>query len=122
MNIDNFNGLNIKLEYEDIIKNYCDELSLSIYTKSRLMFKGSGNYAKGWTYKVKKVKDDYEGVVYNETEYRLTHLLEKGHLIKNKYGSYGYTAPRSHIKPAFDDIKDKFINDMSKCSYEMTNK
>lgn len=59
------------------------------------------------------------GVVYNKEHYRLTHLLENGHIIKNAYGTYGRTAPRPHVKPAYDKIKDKFIDEMAKVGYQI---
>lgn len=64
---------------------------------------GGGRYAKGWA-----VKDESAGQlssfrVYNRTDYQLTHLLENGHIIRNKKGTYGRTAPIKHIEPAADE-------------------
>ena len=58
----------------------------------------TGDYARGW--KVSKQRGgDY--VVHNATEYRLTHLLENGHEVKNKKGDTGKRAPAfKHIYPA----------------------
>lgn len=61
---------------------------------------GRGNYARGWrTKKEKGAGDIYKVTVHNPKHYQLTHLLEKGHVIRNKYGTYGRTAARPHIKP-----------------------
>lgn len=58
---------------------------------------GNGRYSKGWTVK----KDQGGFIVHNATDYQLTHLLENGHVIRNKYGQYGrWTPTRRHIKPA----------------------
>ena len=55
----------------------------------------SGEYANGWT--VKKLSRG--DVVVHNTHYQLTHLLENGHVIKNKKGTYGRTRGIKHIKP-----------------------
>lgn len=56
----------------------------------------SGAYARGW-----RVKKDRDGsaIVHNATNYQLTHLLENGHVIKNKKGTYGRTNGIKHIEP-----------------------
>lgn len=56
----------------------------------------SGAYARGW-----RVKKDRDGsaIVHNATKYQLTHLLENGHVIKNKKGTYGRTNGIKHIEP-----------------------
>lgn len=73
----------------------------------------TGDYRKGWTFREREVKrgSSYrtELVVYNKTEYRLTHLLEKSHRIANKYGSnYGKSSPQPHIAPAQKNAEEKF--------------
>lgn len=57
--------------------------------------KRSGAYASNWDYR-KDRKGKY--IVFNHNTYRLTHLLNNGHLIKNKYGSYGHKVGDNHIK------------------------
>lgn len=54
-------------------------------------------YAEGW--KVSK-KGRGDLVVHNATNYQLTHLLENGHVVRNKKGTYGRTHPIKHIEPA----------------------
>ena len=51
-----------------------------------------GKYAKGW----RKKKDGTSYVVHNATDYRLTHLLEKGHAKRNG----GRTKAEPHISDA----------------------
>lgn len=61
---------------------------------------GRGNYARSWSVRKERGAGGiYNAVVHNVKHYRLTHLLEKGHVIRNKYGTFGRTAPREHIKP-----------------------
>lgn len=62
---------------------------------------GGGDYAKGW--RAKKVGTKW--VVYNATNYQLTHLLEKGHAKVNG----GRVDPRVHIAPVEDDMIDEFV-------------
>lgn len=59
----------------------------------------TGRYARGWG--VKKIPGSagiYTVIVRNRTDYQLTHLLEKPHLIRNKKGTYGYTEGDGKIK------------------------
>ena len=65
--------------------------------------KKSGKYAKGWAVK----KDNDKTTVYNKTAYQLTHLLENGHVVRNKKGVYGRTRPIKHIKPVADWAEDE---------------
>lgn len=59
----------------------------------------TGSYAKGWSV---KREGDMDVVVHNRTDYQLTHLLENGHVIRNKKGTYGRVPGRKHIKPVED--------------------
>lgn len=56
----------------------------------------TGDYGKGWA-----VKADGKlcRIVYNKTDWQLTHLLENGHVIKNQFGSYGRVSAKVHIAP-----------------------
>ena len=63
--------------------------------------KRTGAYASSWSTKVTRSSGRLIGVtVYNKEHYQLTHLLENGHVIKNKKGEYGRTRPIKHIAPA----------------------
>ena len=56
----------------------------------------TGKYARGWTTK----QIDKNGiVVHNSKHYQLTHLSENGHVIRNKYGTYGRTSVIKHFQP-----------------------
>ena len=59
--------------------------------------KRSGRYARGWRYKW----EYNEVVVYNQTDWQLTHLLADGHRIFNRYGGpFGSTSGNRHIDNA----------------------
>ena len=63
--------------------------------------KKTGAYAFSWSTKVTRSSGRLIGVtVYNKDHYQLTHLLENGHVTKNKKGEYGRTRPIKHIEPA----------------------
>lgn len=60
----------------------------------------TGDYAKGWRVKKERGRDGLQTVtVHNKTNYQLTHLLENGHVVRNKKGAYGRTRPIKHIAP-----------------------
>ncbi len=55
-------------------------------------------YSKGWRNKITTIsRGNKTALVYNETNYQLTHLLEKPH---KKRGGQGLTTPKPHISPA----------------------
>ena len=62
--------------------------------------KRTGSYARGWRLKTLKISGNVtDVVVHNATDYSLTHLLEKGHVIRNKKGTFGRAPAHPHIKP-----------------------
>ena len=70
---------------------------------SKAKFKGEGKYARGW--EVKQTGNIRRGklglTVCNPSEYRLTHLLERGHVSMNQYGGpHKRVRGKRHIKPA----------------------
>lgn len=73
----------------------------------------TGTYARGWA--VKK-EGEMDAVVHNRTDYQLTHLLENGHVIKNKKGTYGRTRGIKHIEPveewASDELPRRIMEDI----------
>ena len=75
---------------------------------------GSGEYGswdkynRGWT--VKKTKRDKTATIHNATDYRLTHLLEKGHAKVNG----GRTRAFPHIAPVAEECEDELIKNIRK--------
>ena len=75
---------------------------------------GSGEYGswdkynRGWT--VMKTKRDKTATIHNATDYRLTHLLEKGHAKVNG----GRTRAFPHIAPVAEACEDELIKNIRK--------
>lgn len=71
--------------------------------------KKSGDYSKEWRIKRKTNNFSfYKVIVHNRKKYRLTHLLEKGHVGRDGKR----VAPKVHIKPAEEQIIKEFENDV----------
>lgn len=119
MKIEDFNELKIEIGIKEIVEESCDELVKQIKANASKEFKGRGDYVNGWTYSVSQKKDGWSGTVYNKDKPNLPHLLEHGHVVKNKYGKpkrkgkKKRVAPRPHIKPAFDKVRISFEKKMS---------
>lgn len=91
-----------------------DEVSMEVGKAGAKELQGSNNggrwkkYPKSWT-----VKKEKNGTVYihNKKDYRLTHLLEKGHKTSYKSGAYGKkttTGAFPHIAPVEQQVIDNF--------------
>ena len=73
--------------------------------------KKSGRYASGWSVKTEKgAMDSAHVIVYNRTKPGLTHLLEHGHLVRNKFGTYGRARAIPHISIAEQNAISKLLN------------
>ncbi len=77
------------------------------------------SYPKGWTSTNEKRKGRAVAKVHNKEHYRLTHLLENGHVIKNGTGrTYGTTRKFEHIGP----VHDKAVKDLEEKIKEVIEK
>lgn len=64
-------------------------------------------YYKGWSVKIsKRGATKYHKVIWNKTNYQLTHLLEFGHATRNG----GRTKAIPHIRPVEEKYKVKFVD------------
>lgn len=71
--------------------------------------KGGGRYAKGWVAEAIASAFGIEVVVHNKRMPQLTHLLEKGHAIRNQYGTYdGRVAGDGIIAQVADEVSGEF--------------
>lgn len=66
----------------------------------------SGKYRRGWAVKSEEERLAKSAIVHNRTSYQLTHLLEKGHALRN--GGRSKAIP--HIGPA----EEKAVQELEK--------
>lgn len=74
--------------------------------------KQHGDYAKSWKVTPKRGRpgEPTKYIVHNEKHYRLTHLLEHGHAIKDSSGRIvGRAAPQRHITQAEEQAIEQFV-------------
>lgn len=65
----------------------------------------TGDYNKSWTKKVDRGKSYVHATIHNKKHYRLTHLLEDGHVTRNGKRTKAY----KHISPVNDEIQKKYL-------------
>ncbi len=103
-------------EYEEDVEETVDQTAMAVAKRGAQKLKGSspknkGKYAKSWSWKkIGAPLGHAQYTVYNAKHYRLTHLLENGHLIRNQNGTYGRTKAIPHIKPVELIVQDEFFN------------
>ena len=114
--LENFNGFVLEMDFDKIAKEHAEELARKI--NSNISKEGwGGKYADSW--EVAQRKDVY---IVHSTAYQLSHLLENGHLIVNKKGGVGWSAPRPHIKPAVNMEIPAFIKDVENMKIDLKEK
>jgi len=81
----------------------------AVATAARDTFKGSGEYAKGWTSKVTENRLKTEAVIYNKSKPGIAHLLEHGHVSRNGTGrTFGRVPAYPHVGPVEEEIAVAF--------------
>ena len=113
-------------EVEKILAKYNDEINENIdkirkqvaqkgaqalRNESKAKFKGSGEYAKGWT--VTEVKHpNYTSAVIHNKKAGLPHLLEHGHVLIRGGRVAGRVQGREHIAPVEEKLIQEFENEV----------
>lgn len=115
-------GIDVAKQLADILDEYSDEVKeitraeedkagnrtarelRSVSPKGR-----DGKYASGWT---KRRVDADTVVVHNSKAPGLAHLLEKGHVIRNKKGYFGRAPAHPHIKPVEAKENEEFYDNV----------
>lgn len=105
------NGFTVENQMKDILEDYSKEVRRATANSQDKVAKEavrklkntspkkSGKYAKGWTLKRERSTTGVPTVTIHNKVYRLTHLLENGHVVRNAKGTYGRTNGIKHIKP-----------------------
>lgn len=77
--------------------------------------KKTGDYAKGWKLKRERGRNGINDVtIHNATDWHLTHLLENGHVIRNKKGTYGRAPAHKHIKPVEEYFNSEVVAEIKR--------
>lgn len=103
------------LDVNKILNAYAKDISRDVITDAEIVAKQgatelknttgtykvrSGKYNRGWRVRTDKLKNGGESIIYNATDYQLTHLLEHGHDIVGRDGTKkGRARAFVHIKP-----------------------
>lgn len=118
---------NLNEAIQDILEEYADDIdfknketikevskagSKALQNLSKSTFGGNGDYAKGWTYKIEEKRLYAKVIIHNKSEYRLAHLLENGHLVRNGTGRVK-SGKKTFVqgKPHISTIEQKLIED-----------
>ena len=106
--------------YREDIQEDVEELTDSITKQARDELKATSpksglarktKYYAGWSVKLQnKGKLKYHKVVWNRTNYQLTHLLEFGHLKRNGTGWVDPSPKGGHIRPVEEKYKVEFVD------------
>lgn len=90
-------------DVEKASKEIAQQASKDVKKESRKL---TGDYKKGWGV-IQEKNGNY--IVRNRTDYGLTHLLEKGHVLKDGTGrKIGDSPAYPHIKPAEEKAIKEF--------------
>lgn len=120
------------IDIQKILGTYSKELDDALYEEAQRIAKegvqelkntspinqknttNKGRYRKGWRMEIEKGFGTVQATIYNKTDYQLTHLLEKPHVIRNKYGEWGTSTPKVHIKPVEEKCIKEFEEKITK--------
>lgn len=74
--------------------------------------KKTGKYRKGWRVKSTSNLKSFSSIIYNASKPALTHLLEKGHIIKRNGTKKGDARAKVHIKPVEEKCNNEYYQDV----------
>lgn len=103
-------------EYSEEVKETTRKTAMEVAEKAVRKLqeespKRTGDYAKSWTY----AEDRNGSVIYSESpEYRLTHLLEKGHALRRGGRRVGESPASPHIAMVEADCVEEYIQEVER--------
>ena len=107
---------------KDILNEYSSDIQYGITEKAfEVAEKGknelkatspkrTGSYSKGWRVDKRNGKGFVHTTIYNATNWQLTHLLEKSHLLRNGKKS----TPKVHIAPVEEKCITEYERDVER--------
>lgn len=117
-----FKGFKAEIKMDETIMKSATDMVKDLKKTSPNGNRKKNKYKKTWS--AKFYPKEHMALVYNgKTNYRLTHLLENGHVIVNrKDGIVGWARPQKHIFPAFVRADASFTKMMAKVPLELLEK
>lgn len=116
-----FKKFTAEIDYQKICKEYADKSRDILKDPNVSPSSGRPNrttpYWQGWDVEDKDLPHAHRDVVWNRTNWQLTHLLENGHFITN-HNALAWSPPIPHIKPTYERVKPRFIRAMRKAEIE----
>lgn len=113
------------LDIKDILSEYSEDIQDAITLEAQNVAKKAqnelkntspkrtGKYSKGWRVNTEKDRGSILCTIYNQNA-GLTMLLEKPHVIRNKYGTWGTSTPKVHIKPVEESAVKEYESNVAK--------
>ena len=100
----------------EVFDEIADEGLNEIKSRSQTAGFNDRKYSKSWDKRIVKNPSTgmYNVTIYNKKHYRLTHLLEKGHALKNG----GRTRAFPHIAPTQDHMDKRIVEEITKAIEE----
>ena len=116
--------------FRETVRKFLDDYDVDVYTEvseaiaevaketvaklkqTSRQFKGTGDYAKGWTATIEKGRVKVGATVHGKKPtYALAHLLEFGHVTRNGTGrTFRPTPAHEHIAPVNEWAQNEAIN------------